>query len=185
MIVMSMSKDATEEQIKNTIKERYAAVDSERLDGEVWKPIRSSNCDFVSNFGRVKTYPVLDESSGTKMIYYGGVAHQFPDSAGVLYASTKRCGTVDVGLEVAVAFLGESDSKVLRHIDGNPKNNMLSNLQWVNDRSKKIPVRCINNGVVYESILAASLDCCVSRTSIRRSLNENHPVCGYQFEYVR
>lgn len=77
------------------------------------------------------------------------------------------------------------------HIDFNIKNNSLNNLRWLSSeqnhkrqhRIKK--VRCIETGVIYESISDAARQTGICRESIGKCCNGNQKTAGgYHWEYV-
>lgn len=107
--------------------------DSE-LDNEIWKPVTiEEGYDHyeVSNFGRVRKIGSKKTLSEYKRVY-NCVTIYHKDST----SKNRIRKNKDVHLLVANEFLnkGDNDTEV-RHIDGDPKNNHVSNLEW-STRSK-------------------------------------------------
>lgn len=188
MLMMSLDKHASMAKIQEMLRKRKAEVEASSIEGEEWLPINKSTYDFVSNLGRIRSYPKIKRSKdGSKMMFYGGIAHTFPDAFGVRYASTLENGDVDVGREVAIAFLSNGRKFIrLKHKDGVLSNNAADNLDCTFEDSKHngTVVRCVNTGKVYDTMKEASWDYGISRSSVSKSVKTHRPVKGFLFEIV-
>lgn len=109
---------------------------------EVWKDIPNYEGLYqVSNLGRVKS---LDRnvisSDGRKMELIGKYLKQVKRSDGYNQVYLSKCGKVNSRLThiiLAITFLNHTPSRckiVVDHIDNNPSNNELSNLQLITHR---------------------------------------------------
>lgn len=158
---------------------------------ELWKTIEEFLQYEVSNFGHVRN------------IHTGRLLHGSMNNNGYW-----RFDLCDHGKRfvrschqlVAKAFLDEIPGKTfVNHIDGNKTNNCVSNLEWCtmqeNTRhaydvlgckpSNRIPVRCVETGVVFPSGCDAALWLGVANGSINRCCRgKRHTICGYHFEYA-
>lgn len=98
---------------------------------------------------------------------------------------------------IAQAFIPNPDNKSeVNHIDGNKLNNDISNLEWVSHREniihsvdilnhQKRAVRCIETGIVYESIKAAALAVNGHKTGIAHASNGKIKTYkGYHWEKI-
>lgn len=111
---------------------RWAYTEPEQIPGEEWRLIPYPECEprYVSSFGRFK-FPNGRISYGT-------------DSAGYKFVSIRR---IDIPMKkvkflkmhrlIAAAFYGRKDELDVNHRDGNPSNNILSNLEYTT-RSENI-----------------------------------------------
>ena len=100
-------------------KRRYRFADQlDAADGEVWKPARvRGRAVEVSNYGRVRS------PSGQIVTGKNRNGYNFYNGKGV-------------HILVALAFLANPDNKpVVAHIDGDPQNNRVSNLEWTTQRA--------------------------------------------------
>ena len=99
---------------------------------------------------------------------------------------------------IAQAFIPNPDNKSeVNHIDGNKLNNDISNLEWVSHREniihsvdilnhQKRAVRCIETGIVYESIKASALAVNGHKTGIAHASNGKIKTYkGYHWEKTR
>ena len=102
---------------------------NEELQAEIWKPIPGFEGLYeVSDFGRVR-------SAYRKPTFKGRVRSPNLTVKGylsvVLYKEGKRESPIGIHRLVAWAFLGPQPAKiVVNHLDGNPRNNRLSNLEY-------------------------------------------------------
>lgn len=103
---------------------------------EIWKPVVGYEGLYeVSSFGRVKSLPiVLKRNSGSFKRGEKILSNQV-GTHGRLEISITKNGVpkrVSVHRLVAIAFIPNPDNKeTVNHIDGNPKNNHVDNLEWM------------------------------------------------------
>lgn len=115
----------------------------ESTDVEVWKPVPGYEGFYeVSNMGRVRSLPrVVEDKLGRRRPVPGCMLKLTPRQPGnqagnISYLAVGLCrnGTtksVTVHRLVVLAFLGEpKPGQVVRHLDGDHRNNKLSNLVW-------------------------------------------------------
>jgi hypothetical protein len=166
------------------------------LEGEIWKQIIIENQDsenikyFVSNLGRFKN------SSGTIMDNY-----KTNDNGYIrVYIYNK---TYALHRLIAYAFLENPENKEqVNHIDGNKKNNAISNLEWVTNTENQIHKHKIGLGnchtraiIQYDlnmnkikeftSIIGASKELNIGKSNIRGVLiNSRKTAGGFIFKYL-
>lgn len=157
---------------------------------EVWMPIKGFEGLYeISNFGRVKSL------ARTRITKAGGlclVRQQF------LRVRSDKDGYKEVALSkgaklyyfrvhrlVAAAFIPNPNHlPVINHIDENPANNNVSNLEWCSVRYNnrysrhKVSKPVICNGVEYPSIRALSRSIGVDAKSIRAHLKKGGAIKG-------
>lgn len=107
-------------------------------DEEIWEDIVGYETKYqVSNFGRVRSldrYPLFKD--GRKRLLKGQVLKPVKDHNGRLYVKLSNNENVrknkTISRMVATAFLGRPEDALLEvnHIDGNPLNNHIENLEW-------------------------------------------------------
>ena len=107
-------------------------------DKEVWKDIVGYETKYqVSNFGMVRSldrYPLFKD--GRKRLLKGKVLKPVKDHNGRLYVKLSNNENFrknkSISRMVATAFLGSPEDVLLEvnHIDGNPLNNHIENLEW-------------------------------------------------------
>ena len=107
-------------------------------DEEIWEDIVGYETKYqVSNFGRVRSldrYPLFKD--GRKRLLKGKVLKPVKDRNGRLYVKLSDNENVrknkSISRMVATAFLGSPEDALLEvnHIDGNPLNNHIENLEW-------------------------------------------------------
>lgn len=98
---------------------------------------------------------------------------------------------------VAEAFIPNPENKkIVNHKDMNHSNNHVTNLEWMTQkenmnhyvsngvRNKKKPVRCLETGKEYDSVLAARKDLGLYDRAVERSISTGKPRAGYTFEYI-
>lgn len=161
----------------------------------------------VSNWGRVKSLG-NDKTRKEKILKHGLIIHHHKNRDYVkhqiwLYKKGK-VKRFFIHRLVYQAFKGEiPNGYQIDHIDNNPQNNRLDNLQLLtrsensrkiyidnpnyknNGGSPKIKIICINNNIVYESIREASRKLNLYTGSICKVLKgkQNH-TGGYKFRYI-
>ena len=107
-------------------------------DEEIWEDIVGYETKYqVSNFGRVRSldrYPLFKD--GRKRLLKGQVLKPVKDHNGRLCVKLSNNENVrknkTISRMVATAFLGRPEDALLEvnHIDGNPLNNHIENLEW-------------------------------------------------------
>jgi hypothetical protein len=102
---------------------------------EIWKDIKNfEGCYQVSNFGNIRRLDTLIPFKGTLSIKKGKVLKTTKNSKGYLtivlcWKSYRK--TYSVHRLVALTFLPNVNNKPqINHIDGNPLNNKVDNLEW-------------------------------------------------------
>lgn len=109
------------------------------MEKEIWKDIKGyENLFQVSNLGNVRSLDKTITTKDGKIVTYKGrqFKNEYTDRDGYHKVGLTHCGkykTVHVHRLVAIAFLGEPNDKtlVVNHIDSNPGNNRIENLEWV------------------------------------------------------
>jgi hypothetical protein len=121
----------------------------EDMEGEIWKDIESYDGYYqISNFGRVKSLNrEIIRSDGKKNKYKGRILKSHISKRGYyivdIHINNLR-KTYNIHRLIAINFISNpSNKKQVNHIDSNPLNNSINNLEWVNNlentchRSKK------------------------------------------------
>lgn len=106
---------------------------------EIWKPIEGYDCYFISNRGRVKS---IDREcirrNGHTYKVHGKILKGNDNGLGYLKVGLAKNGTKNyeyVHRLVAYAFIPRIEGKdYINHKDCNPRNNDVSNLEWVTFR---------------------------------------------------
>ena len=157
---------------------------------EIWKDVDKYPNYQVSNFGRARTKTRIVECFRTKFKTLNGqLLHPSTDKKGYKRISLrdgKRQKTADLHRLVALAHIPNPENKpFINHIDGNPGNNHISNLEWCtreeNQQHAKYilkrkfgtqcqKIRCLETGKEYESIKNAWRDTGVHWTCIAKVL---------------
>lgn len=168
-----------------------------RVKMEVWKDIKGYEGIYqVSSFGRVKKL-TQEDSDETRIL------SQTKQQNGYLYVSLYENGKVlkrTVHRLVADAFIpNKDDFPCVNHKDENKQNNMVENLEWCthkhnsnygsaikrssSKRSKK--VRCLDTGIVFNSIKEASELCGIDPRRISDVIKGKRKNKAYlRWEYV-
>jgi hypothetical protein len=95
---------------------------------EEWRPVTIAPGRYeVSNMGRVRSVGLNGRQPRDKSVF---LVQGYPKVT--LYPAVGQRAMLSVHRLVALAFLGpQPDEKsVVRHLDGNPKNNVTANLAW-------------------------------------------------------
>ena len=105
----------------------YKDLSSEDIDGEIWKDIENSPDHQVSNLGRVKSFKIY---KGTKE----RILKQNKNNKEYLQiklSNNKKHRTKKIHRLVYEAFRKEklNDNNVIHHINENPENNYIDNLE--------------------------------------------------------
>jgi hypothetical protein len=104
---------------------------------EKWVPISKVDGRYeISNLGRVKSVERKVKCGYSKLRSVKEVIRMVQvNNFGYEFISVKHKGKfscIFVHKEVAIAFIGNPNSKPeVNHIDGDPRNNSISNLEWV------------------------------------------------------
>ena len=110
---------------------------------ETWKPVSGDQPGYeVSNLGRVRSLSrTIVERGGRERKIPGTVLTPFRLSKGYL-GVTIGGRTKKVHRLVAAAFIGNAPGKQVRHLDGNPHNNCVENLEYgTNSENQRDSVR--------------------------------------------
>lgn len=168
---------------------------------EKWLDIKGFNGQYqISSYGRVKSFK---QNKKGKILAFGSSGKYFT----VCLRKDGKPINYYIHRLVAEHFLADTYNTTLQvnHKDENPHNNNVENLEWITfeenlhygtrdkrailNRSKNIPhkrpVRCIETGIVYESLSQAARQNGVRDTSIRRAcLGERKTSNNYHWEFV-
>lgn len=169
---------------------------------EIWREIPNYNGDyFISNHGRVKSYkkskPLIMRPSYSDQLHQYQTVQLFKNGA---YKTHK------VHRLVAESFIPKIPGKdYVNHIDGNPKNNTVENLEWctLSENSwhswnilgreyggYKRKIVCKETGVIYPSLHECARCLSASPSTIHKALNlrsktgEKYKCRGFHFEYI-
>jgi hypothetical protein len=106
---------------------------------ETWKPVRGyENSYEVSDLGRLRS---LDRAvkNNKGIANLRGKVLKLSYSNGGYYSYRFKGKTIRLHRIVAQSFVTNPENKPqVNHIDGNRKNNMVNNLEWVTNRENKI-----------------------------------------------
>lgn len=122
---------------------------------DMWKPISGIKGYEVSDDGQVRSIPrIVVDKNGKEYFRKGKILSQFYNKKG--YANVQIKGRVrPVHRLVAETFIPNPENKPeVNHIDGNKKNNKVTNLEWVTtrenlDHAYKLGLRNYNNVLNY------------------------------------
>lgn len=179
---------------------------------EEWRPVIGFEGYYeVSNVGRVRSLDrtIIRSASRTRKEYAarlkGKVLKQARNTHGYSIVSLRKNATVkSVHRLVAEAFIEKEPGKdLINHIDGNKSNNKTDNLEWCTNKENQLhamrclgakpgsyqnkPVRCVENGEVFENSLKAAKGVRYIAGNIRMAANPKYPrkTCmGYHWEFV-
>lgn len=161
---------------------------------EIWKDV--PGCEgkyFVSNLGRVK---------GPKKILKPSISNWGYERLRIR-TNLGKAISPRVHRLVAQAFIPNPEGKPeVNHIDGDKRNNRVSNLEWVTPSENKLhdirilgakpwnmesrACRCIETKQKYHSVHYAANFNGISETQLREHLNGNRAHAGgYHWEYVK
>lgn len=144
----------------------------------------------VSSLGRIRRKGgVLVYSDGTSKMICCKMKDTYVSGKGVCCVSINN-RTYRVHQLVAKAFIPNPEgSRFVIHLDGNLQNNCVSNLKWASRSSTTKPhhsnlgtrIVCLDTGVVYPSIKAASDDLSIDYNKLRDAVGCRRPICGKMF----
>jgi len=171
---------------------------------EEWKPIKGWKYYEVSTFGKVKSIMFVNNICKKKR---DKILKTVISKKQREYVSLKQDGyrkNCTVHRLVAEAFIPNPNNyPQINHIDGNPTNNIVSNLEWCtgshnakhayindltklksyNESKKKSIIR--SDGKVYDCAYSAASELKCSVCSIRDCLKGRINTCkGYKFKYL-
>lgn len=142
-----------------------------------WKPLVYNGMDLsdkflISDKGEVysiKSNKILKQTLNKTTGYY---------AVCISVGSRKHKKTIKPHIAVACMFVdGRKDGFVVNHIDGDKTNNSFNNLEWVTQKynmihavkngliSRNRKVKCLNNGMIFETIRDAEMWCGLSKKS--------------------
>ena len=200
--------------IKDILSECTRVHVNDSYYGEVWKDIPGYQGYYqASNFGRIRSVEhtktfIKHYSDGRDVentVTYPSRILSQKMSSGYLGVTTSVDGVVSYPLVhrlVALAFLDNPDDRPqVDHIDGDRTNNKPENLRWVTSKEnhanavkhgthtsqqvyKKKPVRDVDTGRVFSSMLEAELEYGIPRGRISAAIKSGHRVYGHLFEVV-
>lgn len=129
---IQLKNNYTDEYLDNILSNQKHIVDSICEPNEVWHQIGTSGLNYVSNFGRVKSYPrFYTDSSGRPRVCLGGLRSQVVNQYGYLNVRLQDFNSSLVHRMVATAFIPNPDNKPnVNHIDFDTTNNCVTNLEW-------------------------------------------------------
>ncbi|MFP7199698.1 NUMOD4 motif-containing HNH endonuclease [Lysinibacillus halotolerans] len=180
------------------------------IEKEVWKDIKGYEGMYqVSNLGRVKSLPrIVQRSNGRNYTVKERLLkiRDLKFKGGKKTRKTVRLKSGEnkiylVHRLVAEAFIPNPDAlPQVNHIDGNPSNNNVDNLEWVT--CKENAIHAYQNGLMktvrkvakispltgdeietYVSGSEAARIHKVSPSAIFHAINNKWKVCGYNWEY--
>jgi hypothetical protein len=180
------------------------------MPDEIWKCISGFSDYYVSNMARIKkkAKAIKDRRGWSCLVHACTMSASLFNSYDTEgYMKIRLCSdsgqykTWAVHRLVALAFLPNLENKPqVNHKDGNKKNNVLQNLEWVSQientrhaydtglavgvRQKGTPVRCIELDKVYKTMSEASNDLHIDRHIIRKSIRYHRRIGKYSFELV-
>lgn len=177
---------------------------------EIWNDISGyENVYAISTNGRIKRLERTISNSGT----IGGYC-TLKEKILKPRVNKKRHGYCEISLKlnkqekrfkvhrlVALTFIPNPfNLPEVNHIDGNKENNTINNLEWCtskenkkhgwenglyNSEHRKVPIKCNENGICYESVVNASKEIPCDRRGIFRVLKgEKERIKGLSFSYI-
>lgn len=130
----------------------------------------------------------------------GKVLHQYEDKDGYLRVTLYKKGKqkrFGVHRLVALTFLENKPNRPqINHIDGNRKNNSVENLEWATEKQNQqhrrnvlksglVKVKCLETGVIYESVKEAALKNSSYIPNIVRACQNGSTAKSLHWEYVK
>lgn len=164
---------------------------------EIWEDISGYEGVYqVSNFGRVKNknnliMSLTKNKSGPNYRYMVWLSRYNKKKAFLVHRL------------VAEAFIPNPDNKpTVNHIDGNPLNNHLNNLEWATKSENHLhrvyvlkehslipcrKVKCVETGIAYQSLCDAARATGTQQSSISQAIRGYRGMSkanGYHWEYI-
>lgn len=133
-----MSKDR--ERKRHEKHEAGFALNTQSLDGEVWRDIPEYDGYQASNYGRIRS---LDRKDSLGRLTFGRILAAYKNPLGYYGVRIKKMGgashkTTPAHLLVLMAFVGPRPSgHVCAHNDGNPSNNAITNLRYATPKENE------------------------------------------------
>ncbi len=180
---------------------------------EIWKDIEGYEGYYqISNLGRVKSLKrVILKSDGKTKTIPERIRATHKDHLGYERLCLQKDGKQElkkIHRLVAIAFIPNPDNlPVVNHKDENPSNNKVDNLEWCTQKynsnygtrneklslnhtglvsKRKLKVKCIETGIIYDSLTEAAISANVSITRICSVCKGKRKTTGgYHWEYVR
>lgn len=159
---------------------------------EIWKPIKGYEGRYeVSSLGKIRRIRADGKHS---------MLHPSFDDCGYLKVYLSKDGQknrlMSVHRIVAETYVPNPNNyQFVKFTDNNFENVSASNLYWDNsrtlrkdsrERKKVLPIRCVNTGEVFPTLLAAATHFNMSSAGLRLCIRDGRPNrVGLQFEYVK
>ena len=199
--------------IHNVTLSNLVIIQPSTADIETWKDISGYEGYYqVSNIGRVRSCKRAIEVTTSKTTYIRNYAEKlmnlFYDEDG--YAEVHLCKDNKTTYHrvhrlVATAFIPNADNlPEVNHIDGDPKNNIIYNLEWcttrynIQDAYKRKPnrqrdhdsylkhsVMCVSTGEEYTSISAAARSVNGTSQVLSQCIKSNKLYKGLKFKFIQ
>lgn len=180
---------------------------------EEWRPVKGYEGRYeISSYGRIRSLDrdVIQIFNGIPHTRHLKGKLLKPTSNGNGYLSVrviipeqsqKTVKILVIHREVAKTFIPNPNNyPVVNHIDGNKSNNISSNLEWctyqyntqhaynnghapINPR--KIKIRCIENGMIFESETSAANWAGGNQSNVSTAIRKGWALKGFHFEYVK
>lgn len=176
-------------------KNKKVIIPIDDLVGEEWRWIMRDGIKFqykVSNYGIIISYKYDQPELINPSEEQNKLARNGYMATALRYPCRSKYYTVRVHRLVAIAFLPNPENlPQINHIDGNKRNNVVSNLEWCDakhnirhafstglhvtpsgDKNHKFDKgrKVILNGVLYNSVAQASRDSKIPRTTLSAEL---------------
>lgn len=171
---------------------------------EVWKKIKGYDFYEVSNYGNIRSLDrVIVDSLGRNRKLKGCIRKQRISKQGYMRVNLyngERIITERVHILIAKAFIENPENKPeVNHIDGNKKNNNVSNLEWCTrienvhhmyksnlKKIKKVVQKDLDGNIIneFDSVYSVFKILGFPKSSIRNSIYRKKDYNGFIWEYV-